>query len=168
MENPGENILVLGIGNDILTDDGIGPKLCDFLKDYFKETAVHFEKLNLGGLEILEFIQGFETVIFIDAIKTKGGKIGNVYLFTPNNFKETLHLSNLHDINFITALELGRKTGLKIPEKMYIIAIEIKEDMAFSEYFTEELALEYKNVEGEILSIFKELIPIKELKPIKN
>ena len=27
--------LILGIGNDILTDDGIGPKLCDFLKEKY-------------------------------------------------------------------------------------------------------------------------------------
>lgn len=168
MEDFSDKILVLGIGNDILTDDGVGPKLCEFLKDYFKENYVHFEKLNVGGLEILEFIQNYNTVIFIDAIKTEEGKIGEVFLFTPNDFKETLHLSNLHDTNFITALELGRKTGLNIPEKMYIIAIEIKEDLAFSEYFTEELASEYKSIKRKVLTMLKELIPAKYLKPVKK
>ena len=89
--------LVLGIGNEILTDDGVGLKLCDFLKEKYKNKPIQFEKLSVGGLEILEFIQGYETVIFIDAIKTVDGQIGDVYLYTPNSFKETLHLSNLHD-----------------------------------------------------------------------
>jgi len=151
--------LVLGIGNDILTDDGIGPKLCDFLKENYKDKAIQFEKLNVGGLEILEFINGYETVIFIDAIKTLNGQIGDVYLFTPDNFKETLHLSNLHDTNFITALALGKSLKFQIPEKMYIVAIEIKEDMVFSEYFTEELAIKYKHIKLELVKLINELIP---------
>ena len=151
--------LILGIGNDILTDDGIGPKLCDFLKETFEAKPIKFEKLNVGGLEILEFIQGYETVIFIDAIKTVNGQIGDVYLFTPDNFKETLHLSNLHDTNFITALELGKSLDFKIPKKMYIIAVEIKEDMVFSEYFTEELSIKYHKLKQEVLDFLYDLIP---------
>ena len=114
MEDIKKETLVLGIGNDILTDDGIGPKLCDFLKEKYKDRAIQFEKLNVGGLEILEYIQGYKTVIFIDAIKTLNGQIGDVYLYTPDNFSETLHLSNLHDTNFITALELGKSLGFNI------------------------------------------------------
>ena len=153
--------LILGIGNDILTDDGVGPKLCDFLKEKYKNKPIQFEKLNVGGLEILEFIQGYETVIFIDAIKTVNGQIGDVYLFTPDNFKETLHLSNLHDTSFITALELGKSLDFKIPENMYIIAIEIKEDMVFSEYFTEELADKYNEIKDKVIKLTNELIPIE-------
>jgi len=149
--------LVLGIGNEILTDDGVGPKLCDFLKQKFNNQPIQFEKLNVGGLEVLEFINGYETVIFIDAIKTVNGQIGEVYLYTPNDFKETLHLSNLHDTNFITALELGKSLDFEIPEKMYIIAVEIKEDMVFSEYFTEELAIRYDEVKDKVLDYVNEL-----------
>jgi hydrogenase maturation protease len=153
--------LVLGIGNEILTDDGVGPKLCDFLKIKFRDQPIQFEKLNVGGLEVLEFIQGYETVVFIDAIKTVDGQIGEVYLYTPNDFKETLHLSNLHDTNFITALKLGRSLGFEIPRNMYIIAVEIKEDMIFSEYFTEELALKYEEVKEKVFNYINELCFMK-------
>uniref|UniRef100_UPI003217F9BB hydrogenase maturation protease n=1 Tax=uncultured Draconibacterium sp. TaxID=1573823 RepID=UPI003217F9BB len=154
-----KNILVLGVGNDILTDDGVGPKLCDFLKEKYRDMPIDFEKINLGGMEILEFIQGYQTVIFIDAIKTTNGKIGEVHVFTPDDFKETLHLSNLHDTNFITALELGKSLAFKIPEKIYILTVEIKEDMVFSEYFTEELAIKYNDIKESIVSFFNQLIP---------
>ena len=151
------NTLVLGIGNEILTDDGIGPKLCDFLKEKYKSRSIQFEKLNVGGLEVLEFIQGYDTVVFIDAIKTVNGQIGGVYLYTPNDFKETLHLSNLHDTNFITALELGKSLGFNIPKNMHIIAIEIKEDMIFSEYFTEELAVKFDEIKQKVVKHINEL-----------
>lgn len=159
MEKRDNNILVLGVGNDILTDDGIGPKLCDFLKEKFSDKPIQFEKLNVGGLEILEFIQGYETVIFIDAIKTENGQVGEVSLYTPNDFKETLHLSNLHDTSFLTALKLGESLDFEIPEKMYIITVEIKEDLVFSEYFTEELAIKYNEIKENIVELLNELIP---------
>lgn len=158
MTNNKNKTLVLGVGNEILTDDGVGPKLCDFLAEKYKELPIQFEKLNVGGLEVLEFIEGYETVIFIDAIKTLDGQIGEVYLYTPDDFKETLHLSNLHDTNFITALELGRSLDFKIPKNMYIIAVEIKEDMIFSEYFTEELAIRYEEIKQKVVSKLQELI----------
>ena len=165
MSNYEKNILILGVGNDILTDDGVGPRLCDFLKEKYKGTSLKFEKINVGGLEILEFIQGYKIVIFIDAIKTSNGKIGDVNLFTPNDFKETLHLSNIHDTNFITALELGDSLDFDIPEKMYIITVEIMEDMVFSEYFTEELAGRYEEIKIKVLNILKRLVPEEILHP---
>ena len=70
-----------------------------------------------------------------------------------------MHLTNLHGTNFITALDFGKSLKFKIPEQMYIIAVEVKEDMIFSEYFTEELALQYENVKQKVVKILDELIP---------
>ncbi len=159
MSKKSKYILVAGIGNEILTDDGIGPKLSLYLKNKFKNSDIHFETLCVGGLEVLEFIQGYKMVIFIDAIKTKGGKPGDVYLFTPSDFRETLHLSNLHDTNFITALEMGKSLGFKIPKQIYIIAIEIKEDKVFGEEFTEELAFRYNDVKEKARQYILSLVP---------
>ncbi len=152
-------ILILGIGNDILTDDGIGPRLCDFLRERFSDALADFEKLNVGGLEILEFIDGYETVVIIDAIKTAGGRVGDVYLLTPDHFRETRHLSNIHDTSFITALEFGRSLEFRIPGKIFIIAVEIREDMVFSDTFTRELAERYGEIRENVLKYIEELVP---------
>ena len=69
LENPGK-ILVLGIGNEILKDDGIGPRLVMDLQHHFPE-EIRFNTSSLGGLEILEMIREYDTVFIIDAIKTK-------------------------------------------------------------------------------------------------
>lgn len=145
--------LILGIGNDILTDDGIGPKLVNELKSRKSLTDFDLSTVFIGGLDILELIQGYEMVIFIDAIMTNGGTPGTVYHFNPEDFKETLHLSNLHDANFLTALELGKKTGLKIPEEIHIIAIEIIEDRIFSDQFSPEIEMKFPGIFETVLSL---------------
>ena len=145
-----ESTLVLGIGNDILTDDGIGPKLVSDLKTKYFLQEIDFRNVFLGGLEILELIQGYNTVIFIDAIITKDGIPGSVYYFTPDDFRETLHLSNLHDANFLVSLELGRKIGYDIPEKVQIIAVEIIEDRVFNDCFSPEIEKKYPEIFAKI------------------
>jgi Ni,Fe-hydrogenase maturation factor len=51
-----KSILVLGIGNDILKDDGIGIRLVNDLKKRDFPEGIRFETINLGGLETLEII----------------------------------------------------------------------------------------------------------------
>jgi len=46
-----EKILVLGIGNDILTDDGIGPKLVGELRKMDFPADITFKTASVGGLE---------------------------------------------------------------------------------------------------------------------
>jgi hydrogenase maturation protease len=138
--------LVLGMGNDLLTDDAIGPKLTWRLEKSVKLEGVKFDTAFVGGLDILDLIKDYKKVIFIDAIKTKGGIPGTVYIFNTNDFKETLHLSNLHDVSFLTAIELGKNLGLNIPPEISIIAIEIKEDLVFSEHFTAEIEARYEEI----------------------
>ena len=148
-----KKILVLGIGNDILTDDGIGPKLVEDLKMSGHPGHVKFQHAFVGGLEILEVIQGYEKVIFIDAIITKGGIPGTVYHFKPEDFRETLHLSNLHDVNFLTSLELGKRMNMPLPADIHIIAVEVVEDRIFSDHFSPEIEKLYPQIQQSVRDI---------------
>ena len=148
-----KNTLILGIGNDILTDDGIGPKLVSEIKSKRIPGNIDYRNIFIGGLDILEMIQGYRKVIFIDAIITKEGVPGTVYHFKPEDFKETIHLSNLHDANFLTALDLGRKMGMNIPADIHIIAIEIIEDRVFSDQFSQEILMKFPLIFEKVISL---------------
>jgi hydrogenase maturation protease len=157
-----EKILILGIGNDILKDDGIGPRLVkDLKKESFPE-GVSFETSAMGGLEILELIRDYHTVLILDAIKTRDGVPGEVYYFNPEDFHETMHLSNLHDVNFITALELAKKIKLSIPETIHIIAVEIVEDLEFGRSLSPELEAEYPKILEKVHQhLYSKLLPVE-------
>ncbi len=149
--------LILGVGNEILMDDGIGPKLVEELKQKEPIPGTTYQAICLGGLDIVESIQGYQTVVFVDAIKTEGGVPGTVYQFTTRDFQETLHLSNLHDISFLTAIELGRNLDMEIPENIHIIAIEIVEDTIFGESFTPDIEARYAEIYNTVSQIVQRL-----------
>ncbi|MGA3015155.1 MAG: hydrogenase maturation protease [Bacteroidales bacterium] len=161
MDKQCEKILILGIGNDILKDDGIGPRLVkDLQKEVFPED-ICFKTSSMGGLEILELIREYHTVLILDAIKTKDGIPGEVYYFNPSDFHETMHLSNLHDVNFITAIELAKKIKLSIPENIHIIAVEIVEDLEFGRSLSPELEEKYPEIMNRVHDhLYSKLFPV--------
>lgn len=158
MDENKNNTLILGIGNDILTDDGIGPKLVHKLKKTRKYPQVAFQTATVGGLEILELIRDYKRVIFIDAIKTKDGVPGTIYQLTPSHYKETLHLSNFHDVSFLAALDLAKQMEISIPDQIDIIAVEIVEDLIFSNKFSPPIAKKYKAIFSEVLDLVEKMV----------
>ena len=142
--------LILGLGNDILTDDGIGPKLVNDLQKELANEDFDFLNVCVGGLELLDHMQGYDTVFILDAIKTENGKPGDVYFLSTKDFKETSHISNLHDINFLTALKLAEKLSITVPSNIHIIAVEIIEDRVFSEKFSPELEVRYMEIKKKV------------------
>jgi len=152
------NTLILGLGNDILTDDGIGPKLVMELQKVFEYPDVSFKTAATGGLEILELIKDYSNAIIIDAIKTNNGIPGTIYYLTPSNFKETLHVSSFHDISFLTALNLAEKMDLTIPDQINIIAIEIVEDLTFSDQLSPLIAEKYDQIFQEVVNSVRKMI----------
>ncbi len=153
-----EKILVMGIGNDILTDDGIGPKLIGDLVKMGLPAEVSFKTVAVGGLELLEDISGYTRIFMIDAIKTAGGRPGNVYFLSPDDFRASMHISNLHDISFITALELGKKLNYELPSEILIIAVEISEDLEFSETLSPALQKQYPGILSKVYKFLLEAL----------
>jgi len=149
--------LILGLGNDILSDDALGPKLVRRIQHelIFERTA--FQTSALGGMEILELISGYDQVIIIDTIKTIDGAPGDINHFTPEDFKETLHLSSFHDLSFTNALKLAEKLDYKLTSKIDIIAVEIVEDLEFSNDFSPPIQLKYEEIFKNVFILISKL-----------
>ncbi len=95
-------------------------------------------------------IAGHDRLIVLDAIRTRGGTPGDWYRFDARALRETLNLRNVHDVNFATALELGRRLGVQLPpdEEIHVFAVEVADDATFGETLSPALDAAY----GEALA----------------
>jgi hydrogenase maturation protease len=150
-------ILLLGMGNPILADDAIGVRLAKDFKVRLNRLASisHVsvvEECSVGGMNLLDVVADYERLIVLDSIKTHGGIPGNWYFFTAESLRETMNLNNIHDTNFATALELGRRLGHKIPpeDEIHIFAIEVQDNITFAEAMTPPLESAYPIISNEI------------------
>jgi len=131
--------LVLGLGNPILGDDSVGFRVIQELKDKFSRPGLTLIESSASGLGLLDLITGYDKVIIIDAIQTEGGQAGKIYRLNTENLGGTRHLGSSHSINLATALELGKKLGIALPQQIIIFAIEVVDVTTFSEKCTPEV-----------------------------
>jgi len=131
--------LVLGLGNPILSDDSVGLRIAEELKTLYNEQEVTVMATDIAGLGLLDFMLGYDKVIIIDSIQTKKGRVGQVYRLDAQDFATTRHAASPHDVNLATALELGKRLGLAIPQEIVIFAIEAQDVTTFSESLTPEV-----------------------------
>jgi hydrogenase maturation protease len=141
MNNHNGRTLVLGLGNPILSDDGIGCHVALALKDKLKESQIDIMEASIAGLDFLDLLAHYDKAIIIDAIQTKEGTPGQIYRFEPEMLANTCHASTPHDVNFATAIELGKQLGLPLPQQIAVFAIEVKDATSFSEACTPEVAV---------------------------
>jgi hydrogenase maturation protease len=131
--------LVLGIGNPILSDDGVGIKVAQEVGKKLDNPQITVSETSAAGLSLLDSIVGYDKVIIIDAIQTEKGKVGRIYRMKPEDFSFAKHVSSPHQINLITALELGKVLNLTMPREISIFAVEAKDTTSFSEGCTPEV-----------------------------
>jgi hydrogenase maturation protease len=148
--------LLLGMGNRLLCDDAIGVRLAGDLPSRLgrRPELDVVEECSVGGLGLLDVVAGYDRVVVIDSIKTRDGTPGAWYRFSAESLLDTMNLSNVHDANFATALELGRRIGTPVPDNddIHIFAVEVDDNMTFSETMTPALEAAYPELLEEIRS----------------
>jgi len=134
--------LVVGLGNPILTDDGVGIYVVRAMAERCQQRDATFAEASVGGLRLLDVIGGYERVILVDAIQTRDGEPGDIHRLYPNDLRASLHSGSTHDLSLPGALALGRGIGMVLPddEAITIIAIEVEDVLTFGETCTPAVA----------------------------
>jgi hydrogenase maturation protease len=131
--------LVLGLGNPILSDDGVGIRVAQEVGKQLNDPQVTVAETSEAGLRLLDSIVSYDKVIIIDAVQTEKGQAGQIYRMEPQDFSATKHPSSSHQINLATALELGKMLNLAMPQKITIFTVEAKDITSFNEKCTPEV-----------------------------
>lgn len=127
--------LVLGLGNPILRDDGVGIHVVQRLRPLLAhDQAVEVDEDFWGGLRLMERMIGFDRAIIIDAICTRRKEPGTLLRLGAGDIP-TQRSASAHDVNLPTALQLGRQAGAHLPanEDILLIGIEAQDVQTFDE-----------------------------------
>jgi hydrogenase maturation protease len=150
--------LIIGLGNPILGDDGVGwvvaeqvEKALDKSRPSFTvppaasptaplqelEDKCEVEFASLGGLSLMERLTSWERVILIDSIFTGTKLVGTVSQFSLEELPDLTsgHSASVHDTSLHNALKVGRSMQIELPddENVTVIAIEAKDVYDFSQ-----------------------------------
>jgi len=113
---------VIGIGNILLGDEGVGVRIIEELKKLELPEGVEVHDGATSGIAILNFLEGVDRAIIVDAVKG-GGEPGTDYRFKIEEALENNEMISLHDIDFTLAYRVTRDI-IDLPEDIVVIGVE--------------------------------------------
>ena len=102
--------LVLGIGNTIRGDDGVGVHVARELAGQVRDYDIEVKDVSFDGLNLLEIIMGYDKLIVIDAIMTGAKNIGEVRRVKPELIcAPSCSAISPHHFNLASTIEIGKR-----------------------------------------------------------
>ncbi len=166
MKGEKQKIKVLGAGNYLMADDGVGIHILEKLEQS-AIPDVELENAGVGGLSILDLMEDADDVIIVDAVRGGGGAPGSIYKFTDKDLPPAqLFMMSLHDLNLVDTLALGRQIQPELmPDNITIIGVEVER----VEGICTELSPSVKAAADEVVTmVFEEIERFKALRHARN
>ena len=131
-----DNVLVIGLGSPIMSDDAIGLVVSERIEEMAMD-GVETRQEAIGGLDIIPVLWGYKHAIIVDAIQTNQQEPGTVMIFDPEDFEPTVTNASAHDFNLATAMKIGRDMEPEqMPDQVIFVAIEVEDIQTMHEGMT--------------------------------
>lgn len=125
-DTDGAEVAVVGVGNPIMGDDGVGKRVIEELESSSDERTDGVVLTHAGTTAFfaLEAMSGCRKAIVVDAIET-GSEPGTVhrYRYADGAFADEIPEMTMHDFSFAEALRAGRD-AYDIPDELLVFGVE--------------------------------------------
>ena len=152
---PPPKVLILGVGNILLRDDGFGVHLIQSLEETAFPPNVQILEAGTVSHQLIPAFRSIDYLIVIDAVEA-GDVPGSIFKFSPEdmNFHSEQKIS-LHQISLTDVLQMAELTGAK--PKTVIIAVQPKDVSTWGLELSDEVRMAMPKVKKIILEELKRI-----------
>ncbi len=119
--------LVLGLGNELLSDDGVGIAAARSVRSALAgRRDVDVVESSLAGVALLDLFLGYDRAIVIDAIRTRRAAPGSVFELSPADL-DPVAAPSPHFTGLPEMLAVARQLRLAFPAEVRILAVEVED-----------------------------------------
>jgi hydrogenase maturation protease len=164
--------IVVGLGNPILGDDGVGWKVAEKIEQQLASSPtpllsgegsrLDVDCLSLGGISLMEHLIDYDRAILIDAFASDGdpGSIHVMKLKDMPNYS-AFHISSAHDTSLENAIEIGSSLGAHLPEDIMVVGIATQRIYDFSEELSPPVAAAMPQAVKIVLELLDQIVIIR-------
>ena len=119
-------ILIAGIGNKLMGDDGFGPKVIEELAKLQLPSEVDVVDYGTSAFKVLFDLENYDLVIFVDAIDGER-QPGEVFIVKPylDEVKEPFLRISLHEVEVEKLLKIAKVLKV-LPSEVIIVGCQPK------------------------------------------
>lgn len=122
-----QRTLVLGLGNDLLADDGVGFRIIEELKRRPALAGFEFETAATAGLALLDILHGYERAYIVDSAVTGRGRPGHLHRLSASALSELPLNPSSHYAGLPEVLALGEALDLGLPRRIEVLGVEVED-----------------------------------------
>ncbi|MEA3501336.1 MAG: hydrogenase maturation protease [Actinomycetota bacterium] len=149
--SPPSPLVIVGLGNEIASDDGVGIHAAHALEGEFHDRDdIEVVALPWAGFALLDVLRGRRRAVLIDGLTTGAHRPGTVVRLDEDDMRGSVRLNSFHDINYPTVMALGRSIGWEMPDEVAIWGVEMAVADEFGEILTPEVAGSVQTVVNEV------------------
>lgn len=142
--------LILGLGNPILSDDGVGLVVARRLFERIGGEGVDLIEAAASGLQTVQLLSGYDRAVIIDSTLDES-MVGQARRLEAHDLV-TYPLLSSHGVGLGQAIRLAREVGMHVPEPLLIYAIGVADPYTFGEQLTPELERALPSIISQIAS----------------
>ena len=157
MLNLSNKIAVIGLGNSLRRDDGIGVIILESLLNNYKRSGIDYLNFGIASFDLMHRLQDYDTALLIDGI-VAGLLAGELKIFNLEEVafsKEDSQeiMVSTHELNLKDIFRLTR--NLEIKTKIYIAGIQVQ-DVGFGESLSEPLKNNLERITKQVDKFIQE------------
>ncbi len=135
----GQKTLILGLGNELFCDDAVGLYVVRELARLLDRERFEVIESPFTGLRLLELVEGYPRLVIIDAINLVGAEPGEVRRVDLNALRGANRIDSAHDVDLATALDMGRRLNLNMPDHVVAYGIQVEDPYTMKEGLSDTL-----------------------------
>jgi hydrogenase maturation protease len=135
----GNRTVVLGLGNPVLCDDGVGLAVVSALRRLLEAApipGVDVLASTRAGFELIDLLQDYRRAILVDCLALPDPQPGRVRRLGLDDVSGSSRLVNAHEISVGVAFQLAERMGIPMPTEVEIFAVEAADTCTISEGLT--------------------------------
>ncbi|MBS1706289.1 MAG: hydrogenase maturation protease [Armatimonadetes bacterium] len=153
MKNP-PRFLILGLGNDLAGDDGVGLCIARHAGEFVDPALVEVIESAEAGFTLMEHLSGRDAAVIVDSIQSGQVPVGTVSVLDRSQFRRvsapSAHYSGLPEI-----FDLAERLMLPMPQHLAVIVVETEIPTRFRMGLSPEIEAAIKPATDKVLALIK-------------
>ena len=157
--------VVLGLGNPVLCDDGVGLAVVAALRQLLTSApipGVDVLASTRAGFELIDLLRDYHRAILVDCVTMPDPRPGRVRRLGLDDVAGSSRLVNVHELSIGVAFQLAERMGIRMPTEVEILAVEAADTCTIAEGLTPAVEAVVAPLSREIYEDLKRRAPADE------
>jgi len=143
-----ERAILIGIGNNLLSDDGVGPFLA---KKVGQQLGYPYKSATHLSLDLLDFVLDHQVIYIFDSFRNPEMAVGEVLPFTLDDLEYRQNPTYSHGVTIPIIFKIGKRLYPKMTQNIHVFGINVSDNQTISESFSDEISHKMDKISNHLL-----------------